>query len=217
MLTIRNPAWLKWGLTALAVVFAINHLDALARNRIDAAHGDDAINVSVQSEGGIFGHNSIGIDEKALDASGVGERFLHFSTLGLWSFQRDAKVPCPKPIQGLNGQRTSSVGFMYPLEAGDHVKTFCLLRSTQTCCYGPKPQYNQYILVESKTPVAFERLAPILVRGTFFVEPKPEDGYIYRMEADSVRAIEEDTPEIDPVSAAKQAHLPLFDFTPLAA
>ncbi|MCW3099356.1 MAG: hypothetical protein JWL77_4974, partial [Chthonomonadaceae bacterium] len=95
--------------------------------------------------------------------------------------------------------------------------TFCLLRSTQTCCYGPRPQYNQYILVETKTPVPFERLSPVLVNGVFFVYPKPEEGYIYRMEATSVRTVEEDMPEIDPVAGARQAHLPLFDYAPLMA
>jgi hypothetical protein len=106
---------------------------------------------------------------------------------------------------------------MYPLESGDRIKAFCLLRSTQTCCYGPRPQFNQYILVETKTPVAFERLTPILVSGTFFVEPKPDDGYIYRMEAGSVRALDEDAPDIDPARASQQAHLPLFDYAPLTA
>ena len=104
---------------------------------------------------------------------------------------------------------------MYPLEAGERVKTFCLLRSTQTCCYGPRPQYNQYILVEAKTPARFARLAPVLVSGRFFVDPKPDEGYVYRMEDASVRAVDEDAPETDAASAARQAHLPLFDFAPL--
>src|SRR5437762_8336020 len=105
---------------------------------------------------------------------------------------------------------------MYPLEAGERVKSFCLLRSTQTCCYGPRPQYNQYLLVESSTPVSFVRLAPVLVHGKFFVDPNPNDGYIYRMEADSVRPAEPETPDVDPVMAAQRAHLPLFDYAPLA-
>jgi hypothetical protein len=37
------------------------------------------------------------------------------------------------------------------------------------------------------------------------------------MEATSVRTVEEDMPEIDPVAGARQAHLPLFDYAPLMA
>ncbi|HLK58608.1 MAG TPA: DUF3299 domain-containing protein [Chthonomonadaceae bacterium] len=214
MLYVRNPALFKSMLFVLGVVCLINHGDSLLRRRIEAGQSADTLNINVQSEGSLLGHNSIGIDENSLSAPGA-ERFLHFSTLGQWDFEKEKPTACPKPIQDLTGQKFSSVGFMYPLEAGEKVKTFCLLRSTQTCCYGPRPQYNQYMLIEMKTPVAFERMTPILVNGTFFVEPKPEDGYIYRMEADAVRPVDSDAPDIDPVSAAKQAKLPLFDYAPL--
>lgn len=219
MLYVRNALWLKRGLTVFCLVALVNHGEFFLRQRLRAAHSAGVINLNVQSEGGL-GHNSIGIDEQSLTGPEA-ERFLHFSTLGQWEFavsgKGDRPPPCPPPIQGLSGQRFSSVGFMYPLEAGERIKSFCLLRSTQTCCYGPKPQFNQYILVETKTPVAFARLSPVLVNGKFFVDPKPDDGYIYRMEADTVRSVDEDTPDIDPVSAAKQMHLPLFDYAPLTA
>ena len=73
---------------------------------------------------------------------------------------------CPKAIQALSGHTVSCIGFMYPLEAGSKIKEFCLLRSTQTCCYGPRPQFNQYLLVECRKPVSFERFAPIIVQGS---------------------------------------------------
>jgi hypothetical protein len=216
MFTIRDRKRFTWGLSLLIVMTLVNHGAYSILHWRAAARHTNAIDINVQAEGGILGHNSIGIDESSLSPSG-GERFLHFSTLGQWQYQRDVSVPCPASIKNLSGQEFSSVGFMYPLEAGEKIKSFCLLRSTQTCCYGPRPQYNQYILVETKNAVAFERLSPILVRGRFFVDPKPDDGYVYRMEASSVQPVDDETPEVDPVTASRQAHLPLFDYTPLAS
>ena len=68
-----------------------------------------------------------------------------------------------------------------------------------------------------KEPVKFQRLTPVMISGKFFVEPKPDDGYIYRMEGDSLSTVGDDAPDIDPVRSAKQAKLPLFDYTPLMA
>jgi hypothetical protein len=101
---------------------------------------------------------------------------------------------------------------MYPLEAGSQVKTFCLLRSTQTCCYGPRPQYSQYLLVEMREAVRFERLAPVIVEGKFLAEAHPEDGYIYHLDGTSVRAADGDVAEINAAQAASRAGLPLWDF-----
>jgi hypothetical protein len=106
---------------------------------------------------------------------------------------------------------------MYPLEAGSKLKTFCLLRTTQTCCYGPRPQYNQYLLVEMKEPAKFDRLAPVIVRGKFYPEAQPAQGFIYRMEGESVTPIEDDAPDVNPAEAAQNEGLPLFDFAMLAA
>jgi hypothetical protein len=97
------------------------------------------------------------------------------------------------------------------------MRVFCLLRSTQTCCYGPRPQYNQYVFVEMPKPARFERLAPVVVEGKFIVDPKPDEGYIYRMEGQSVRPA---VPNDQPASAAefaRQNNLPIFDFAPQEA
>ena len=216
MIYLRNQRFLKRGIGILLATVALNATGSFLARRAEAARSGGGLNVDVKVEESFLGHNSIGIDESSLQAGG-GQQFLHFTTLEQWNFRRDAASPCPEGIQRLNGKRFSSVGFMYPLESGDKVKSFCLLRSTQTCCYGPRPQYNQYLLVESATPVSFDRLAPVLVSGTFFVEPKPDDGYIYRMAADSVRKVEDDTPQVDPATAAQRARLPLFEFEPLLA
>src|SRR5579872_2437094 len=106
MIYIRNILWLKWGTSLCFVLFLLNHVEPLIRDRIRAAAGTGTINVNVQVEGGLVGHNSIGIDEGSL--SGGGERFLHFATLGQWEYRRDAPIACPAPIQALSGQPFSS-------------------------------------------------------------------------------------------------------------
>jgi hypothetical protein len=171
--------------------------------------------VVVQSENNFLpSHKTIGIDEKALESSSP--VFLRFATLGLWAFDPKTPTTCPSEIQQISGKQVSCIGFMYPLEAGTKLKTFCLLRTTQTCCYGPRPQYSQYLLVEMKEPVKFERLKPVVVDGKFFVDPQPSQGFIYRMEGKSVVPIVEDEPDMDPAEAARKANLPLFDFAWLA-
>lgn len=133
----------------------------------------------VQDEGYQAGHYTIGINERALQKDAAN---LLYSTLKKWRYEREQPTPAPEEVLENDKMFVKITGFMYPLESGAQIRTFCLLRSTQTCCYGPKPQYNQYVLVEMDHPVPFERLRPVEVAGTFYVEPRPEDGYIYRVE-----------------------------------
>lgn len=214
MLYVRHRRWLSWGLVLSVGLVGANRAEASLRGRTARERRAMAIGRSVRLETGELGHTSIGIDEGAL-ARQEAERFLYFGTLAQWEYSRELPVECPPSVKQLSGQRFTSVGFMYPLEAGEKIRAFCLLRSTQTCCYGPRPQYNQYLLVETPSPVSFERFAPVAVSGKFVVEANPEEGYIYRMEADAVWSAEGEVPEIDPVSAANRAGLPLFDYTPL--
>src|SRR5438552_1213718 len=154
MIYVRRRGLLIGGIIAWLAVVLLDHGPAW-RDRAAHASGDGAaVQVNVTAETSLKGHNSIAIDEASLGAPGS-PRFLHFSTLGQWDYDRHSAPPCPEPIRQLGGQTLSSVGFMYPLESGEKVKSFCLLRSTQTCCYGPRPQFNQYILIESRTPVPF--------------------------------------------------------------
>ncbi len=214
MLYIRNRRWLSVGLVLCLALVAANRAEAFLRGRAARESRARAIGRSVRLETNSQGHNSIGIDEAAL-AQAEAERFLYFGTLAQWEYSRELPIECPPAVKQLSGRRFTSVGFMYPLEAGEKIRTFCLLRSTQTCCYGPRPQYNQYLLVETPTPVSFERFAPVAVSGKLVVEANPDEGYIYRMEADAVWSAEGEIPEVDPVSAAARARLPLFNFAPL--
>ena len=57
----------------------------------------------------------------------------------------------------------------------------------------------------------------MVVEGKFIVDPRPDDGYIYRMEGQSVRSA---VPNDQPVGAeefARRNNLPVFDFAPLEA
>jgi parvulin-like peptidyl-prolyl isomerase len=199
-------------LVLLAVIFTANHIEYAIRSRKQGGEAKQGKSVVVSREGSYLGHDTIGINEASLPVSD-GSFFLRFSLLEKWNYQRDKGTDCPDSIKELDGKKVSCAGFMYPLEAGSEIKTFCLLRSTQTCCYGPRPQYNQYLLVESPKPIRFERLAPIIVEGRFFVDPKPDEGYIYRMEAASISKESGGDIVVDAVEAARKAGYPLFDFS----
>jgi len=203
---------MMFGLGALLLVCAANHIEYECRSRAAASPAGTQFSVVVRQEDGAAGHRTIGVAEGMLpDPKEM--RVLRFSTLAAWNYDATARPPCPKEISALSGSNVTVVGFMYPLEAGSQVKTFCLLRSTQTCCYGPRPQYNQYLLVEMRQAVRFERLAPVIVEGRFFAEVRPEDGYIYRLDGTSARPADNDETEVDAAQAARGAGLRLFDFS----
>jgi hypothetical protein len=141
--------------------------------------------VGVKKTVGPEGHSSITVDA-ASQAS-----IVSFDLLGRWQVDPQVIPPPPPDIQALDKTRISLIGFMFPLAEGDQVKAFCLSATTQTCCYGPKPQFGQFVLVETAEPVPFERLRPVRVSGTFFVEARPQDGYIYRMTADTLEVAQQ--------------------------
>lgn len=199
-------------LPVLVLIFAANHLEYYFRMRSVEERSKKTGAVIVRAEGGSLGHSTIGVDESSI-VSGGDRTFLHFSTLSIWEFDPDKPTPCPDAIKELSSRTVTCIGFMYPLAAGSEIRLFSLLRATQTCCYGPRPQFNQYIFVEMKEPVKFERLRPIVVEGVFFVDPKPDEGYIYRLEATSAHAVSDDVPDVDAAEAAGEVGLALFDFT----
>ncbi|MDR3077326.1 MAG: hypothetical protein LBV15_01005, partial [Planctomycetota bacterium] len=68
---------------------------------------------------------------------------------------------------------------MFPLEYGEWIRSFCLLRSNQTCCFLDLPWYNQFVLVEMENPAPLLSGKPVTVTGVFHIDPRPEEGYIY--------------------------------------
>jgi len=209
----RRRRWPWVVLPLLLLLFAANHLEHYFRSQRLARNATDGLTVRAETNL-LTGHTSIGIAEQKSGKSASG--LLHFAVLGQWNYTSKTPGTCPSAIMALNGKIVSCIGFMYPLEAGKEIKTFCLMRTTQTCCYGPRPQYNQYLLTEMKSPVKFERLAPVVVSGKFVVDPQPSQGFIYRLEGETVTPIADDGPEENPAEVSKRTKLPLFDFSLLS-
>jgi len=147
--------------------------------------------VKIIEEKGPAGHKTIGIDESSVEQDSGKELPLTFSTLMTWDYERKKNPPPPENVKKLDGRKVRITGFMFPLQEGSNIQNFCLLRTTQTCCYGPRPQYNQYIFVEMAKPTPFRRLDPVTCLGKLKVEPTPEEGYIYRMEGEMCEAVTE--------------------------
>jgi len=144
--------------------------------------------VIIRKEKGPSGHSTIGIDEKSTLDVGK-EHYLTFSTLMTWDYEINGETPPPDRVKALHGRKVRLTGFMYPLQEGKSIRYFCLLRTTQTCCYGPRPQYNQYVLVEMEKPTSFYRLDPVTCVGKFYVEPTPDEGFIFRIEGKECKSI----------------------------
>jgi hypothetical protein len=124
-------------------------------------------------------HDNLTLDESTLSAA---EGRLTFAQLEQWDFSPGRSTAAPATLQALENREMVLSGFMFPLEAGKRLHHFCLLKTTQTCCYGPMPQFNQYVLVEMEKPVALVRERPVTVTGIFHLDPRPDEGYIYRMD-----------------------------------
>lgn len=205
----------KWKIVFASVmlaVFAANHVEHYLRaERIHRQAQEQDVPI-MQVVSNAAGHTAIQIDEQARRSG-----FLYFNTLETWAYSKESPTPCPQGVQEANGHKVKLTGFMYPLQEAGEMKVFCLLRSTQTCCYGPRPQYNQYVFVEMPSSVKFERLAPVVVEGIFRVDPRPDEGYIYRLEGESVRpAVASDQPA-SASEFARENNLPIFDFATLEA
>ena len=145
--------------------------------------------VLIQTEKGPSGHSTIGIDESTILEDSTKTLMLTFSRLMAWEYDADNHTPPPERVEKLDGRKVKLTGFMYPLQQGDSIQYFCLLRTTQTCCYGPRPQFNQYVFVEMDAPTSFFRLDPVSCVGKFRVEPAPDEGYIYRIEGQKCESL----------------------------
>ena len=145
--------------------------------------------VQIQEEKGPGGHSTIGIVESSIESDTEKTLVLTFSSLMLWQYDADNDTPPPEKVAELDGRKVGLTGFMYPLQQGDAIQYFCLLRTTQTCCYGPRPQFNQYVFIEMDAPTPFYRLDPVSCVGKFRVEPAPDEGYIYRLEGEKCESI----------------------------
>ena len=158
-----------------AVVLSLGVFRA-GRDAAAALQPEAAVNVPAAT-----GHNNLTLDETGLSADAAEGR-LTFATLEQWHFTPDHPNDAPEAVRQLDGREQRLSGFMFPLESGTTLRNFCLLKTTQTCCYGPMPQFNQYVLVEMDKPVTLAATRPVTVTGKFHIDPQPEEGFIYRME-----------------------------------
>jgi hypothetical protein len=174
-----------------AIIFTIQGLirPSEAQNKEANKAQGKASGVQIQEEKGPSGHSTIGIVESTIESDPEKTLALTFSRLMTWEYDADNDTPPPEKVAKLDGRKVGLTGFMYPLQQGDSIQYFCLLRTTQTCCYGPRPQFNQYVLVEMDAPIPFYRLDPVSCVGKFRVEPAPDEGYIYRIEGEKCESI----------------------------
>ncbi|MDA3959741.1 MAG: DUF3299 domain-containing protein [Planctomycetota bacterium] len=146
--------------------------------------------------------------------AGAGSQ-LHFSSLSAWAFDPalapTQQIEAPPALAALSGHEVQVMGFMYPLQQGAAIEHFMLMQSTQTCCYGPAPEYNRYVLVTMDgTAVPYDPQQPVIIHGRFHIDPQPDDGYIYRLEGARFETVLQDDSnegERDP----SQTEVPLID------
>ena len=174
-----------------AVIFTVQGSIRLseAQNKETNKVQKKSTDVLIKEEIGPSGHSTIGIVESSIQSATKKTLALTFARLMAWQYDADIDTPPPEKVEKLDGRKIKITGFMYPLQQGDSIQYFCLLRTTQTCCYGPRPQFNQYVLVEMDKPTPFYRLDPVSCTGKFRVEPTPDEGYIYRIEGEKCESI----------------------------
>ncbi len=163
---------------------------AYAGEKTDKKADTEGTKVLIRKETGPVGHQTIGIEEDSVVLDSKKAPRLKFQTLMKWNYRIGENPSPPEAIKELDGRRFQVVGFMYPLQEGAAIQYFCLIRTTQTCCYGPRPEYNQYVFVEMEKPTAFHRLDPVACTGKLRVDPSPDEGFIYRMEGEKCEPME---------------------------
>ena len=153
---------MKKNLLNLAIFFVLMNFADLglieicgAQNKKDKTANGRNSGVLIQEEKGPSGHSTIGIVESSIERNTEKTFALTFSRLMTWEYNADNDTLPPDKVEQLDGKKVKLTGFMYPLQQGESIQYFCLLRTTQTCCYGPRPQFNQYVFVEMGSPTPF--------------------------------------------------------------
>jgi hypothetical protein len=174
-----------------AVIFSIQGSirPSEAQNKKEKIADRKTSGVQIQEEKGPSGHSTIGIVESTIESDTEKTLVLTFARLMTWEYDADNDTSPPEKVAELDARKVGLTGFMYPLQQGDAIQYFCLLRTSQTCCYGPRPQFNQCVFIEMDAPTPFYRLDPVSCVGKFRVEPAPDEGYIYRLESEKCESI----------------------------
>ena len=120
---------------------------------------------------------------------------LPFDKLDSWIYE-DGFEGMPKELEKLNGKRVVMAGFMFPIYEVENIKTFYLVKSLWSCCYGQPPDINGLVrvTVKKKGGIAYQ-YDPIFVVGTLRLKKTMDEDYctdIYTIESDSVKVLDLD-------------------------
>lgn len=124
-----------------------------------------------------------------------GTPFIKFDRLDSWPYE-DGYTGMPKDLAKLDKKKVAMAGFMLPIDEVEDIKTFYLVKSLWSCCYGIPPDVNGLVKinVKSKKGIGYQ-WDPILVVGTFRLKKVMDDDYticIWQMDDADVRVIEID-------------------------
>jgi len=118
--------------------------------------------------------------------------------LGGWDFDERKEQPIPDYILALDGKMITMRGFMMPDIDFEHIRTFHLVRSLYSCCFGAPPQLNEILRVTLRDPEGMDyTYQTVEVTGRLQVVFEMEDGLVedlYRMEDVTYRLLEFDDP-----------------------
>jgi hypothetical protein len=203
---------------AVLLVAAANHLEREWRFRRAAREGARTRPgplLPVREEDGPGGHVDLVLDEAALSLPGE-ERFRFFD-LEAWAWDPVRKIAPPPALARLKGRKVAAAGFMRPDGRAEAAAAFFLVPAGRSeglegheeheAVEMPGLNHRLFVRLPSPVPVAHGR--PVLARGKLFLEPRTEEGYLVRMEAESIEAAGDPVPSL---SAAEAARLPRLDF-----
>ncbi len=118
---------------------------------------------------------------------------LPFRMIDSWTYE-DGFKGMPKDIKKLDGKRVIMAGFMLPIYEVENIKTFYLVKSLWSCCYGIPPDVNGLVRVEVKKKGGVNyQYDPIFIVGTFKVKEIKDEDYtvcLYEIVADDIRVLD---------------------------
>ena len=116
-----------------------------------------------------------------------------FRKIDSWTYE-DGFKGMPKDIRKLDGKRVIMAGFMLPIYEVENIKTFYLVKSLWSCCYGIPPDVNGLVRVEVKKKGGVNyQYDPIFIVGTFKVKEIKDEDYtvcLYEIVADDIRVLD---------------------------
>ncbi|MFQ5504455.1 MAG: DUF3299 domain-containing protein [Planctomycetota bacterium] len=119
--------------------------------------------------------------------------YLPFERIDSWIYE-DGFKGMPEVIKKLDQKRVVMAGFMLPIDEVEDIKSFYLVKSLWSCCFGTPPDVNGLVRVEvnAKKGVAYH-YDPIFVIGKFRLRKDMDEDYvvcIYTIEAEAVRLLD---------------------------